>query len=454
MTIDDLFIDVSLASLLILIGQFLRSKLKIFQRFFMPASMIAGFMGLLLGSEVFNLLPFSSGIGSYAGILVILVFTVIGINGYTPALSGSNTAKTELSRIISFLLYKFIAFFIQLFIPVAFTLLVLVKLFPDLNSGFGLLLATGFYGGHGTAAAVGSTFEDLGWQSATDLGMTFATIGILTGIFGGLALIKYAARKGYTAYIKDFKYVSGDLRTGLIAPENRKPLGNETISSVSLDTLAFHVSLVVGLAGLGYLINRWIGAHLLSGIPSFTIAFATALLFFFIFRKRGVYRYIDKKINLNIAGTATDYLVFFGVASIKITVVIDYAMPLLLMSLVGFLLVFFTVFPLGFLMNRYSWFERAIFVYGYSTGVFAIGFVLLRIVDPNNRSKTIEDSAVTPFTSFFEIIAWSVAPALLIAGKGWWVVIIPLALTITTFIVAIAMKLWWPKIPLNEREQV
>lgn len=454
MTIQDLFADAALASILILIGQLLRSKIRLFQHFFMPASMIAGFIGLLLGSEVLNILPFSNNIGSYAGILIIIVFTVIGINGYSPTKSETGTARTEINRISSFLLYKLIAFFIQFFIPIAFTFIVLIKLFPELNPGFGLLLPTGFYGGHGTAAAVGSTFEDLGWESATDLGMTVATIGILTGIFGGLALIKYASKKGYTAYIQDFKYISGDLRTGLISQANRKPLGNETISSVSLDTVAFHSALILGVGGLGYFINQWIGNNLISGIPSFTIAFITALIFFFIFRKSAVYDYIDKKINLNIAGTATDYLVFFGIASIKITVIIDYAIPLTLLILVGFILVFLTVFPLGFLMNRYSWFERSIFVYGYSTGVFAIGFVLLRIVDPNSRSKTLEDSAITPLTSFLEIIAWSAFPALLIAGKGWWIVWITLSLTIVTLIIAITTKLWWPKVPLNKRESL
>lgn len=454
MTIQDLFTDVALASILILIGQLLRSKIKLFQHFFMPASMIAGFIGLIFGPEVLDILPFSKSISSYAGILIIIVFTVIGINGYSPSQSEVGTAKTEINRISSFLLYKLVAFFIQFFVPIAFTLAVLLKFFPDLNPGFGLLLPTGFYGGHGTAAAVGSTFEDLGWESATDLGMTVATIGILTGIFGGLALIKYSAKRGYTSYIQDFKYVSGDLRTGLISKENRKPLGNETISSVSLDTLAFHSALILGIGGLGYFINQWINKNLLSGIPSFTIAFITALIFFFLFRKRSVYNYIDKKINLNIAGTATDYLVFFGIASIKITVIIDYALPLLLLISVGFILVFLTVFPLGYLMNRYSWFERSIFVYGYSTGVFAIGFVLLRIVDPNNRSKTLEDSAITPLTSFLEIIAWSAFPAMLIAGKGWWIVWITLALTIITFIIAIVTKLWWPKIPLNKRESL
>ena len=86
------------------------------------------------------------------------------------------------------------------------------KFAPEINNGFGLLLAAGFYGGHGTAAAVGTTFENLGWENATDLGMTAATGGILAGIFGGLIFIKWATRKGYTHYVKDFSEISEDLK--------------------------------------------------------------------------------------------------------------------------------------------------------------------------------------------------------------------------------------------------
>ena len=40
-----------------------------------------------------------------------------------------------------------------------------------------LLLAAGFSGGHGTAAAVGDTFSRLGFTDANDIAMTCATVG-------------------------------------------------------------------------------------------------------------------------------------------------------------------------------------------------------------------------------------------------------------------------------------
>ena len=55
-------------------------------------------------------------------------------------------------------------------------------LMPSISDGFSLLMPGGFIGGHGTAAAVGSTLDTLGWAEGTDIGLTFATIGILAAM--------------------------------------------------------------------------------------------------------------------------------------------------------------------------------------------------------------------------------------------------------------------------------
>lgn len=448
MTVHDFFIDFALASLLILVGQLLRSKLAIFQRFFIPASVLAGFMGLALGPNVLNILPFSDSIGSYAGLLIILVFTVVGLNGFEIEVGGEGS---QAKRIVGYQIFKVIAWAIQIFVPIVFTMLILKRFWPDLNDGFGLLMHSGFYGGHGTAAAVGQTFTDLGWPEASDIAITFATIGILTGVFGGIALINIAAKKGQTAYLRDFKYVGGDLRTGLISKENRSSLGEETISSVSLDTLAFHLSLILTIAGGSFLLNRWISDNLVSGIPDFTIAFLVALLFFIIMRKSSLYNYIDKDINTRMSGTATDYLVFFGIASVRLDVVAAYAGPIVLSMILGWILVLVTVYPLGKAYSINSWFERAIFVAGYSTGVFAIGFVLFRIVDPENISRTIEDTAMTPLTNIAEIAIWSAFPALLFSGQWMVAAGIALAILIGSAIATKVTGTWVLNVPDSER---
>lgn len=447
MTVYNFLSDFAIASLFILVGQFLRAKIKFFQEFFIPSSLIAGFMGLLLGKQFLNVLPFSEGASSYAGMLIIIVFTVVGLNGFD--IKKGEGAET-MRRVTSFNSYRFLAYFIQFALGIAATLLIIKFAMPDLSPGFGILMASGFTGGHGTAAAVGKTFADLGWAEAGDLGMTFATVGILTGVFGGLIFIKIATKKGWTAYVKDFKFIDNDLRTGLIAKDHRVSMGQETISSVSLDSLGFHVALIAMIAGGGYMLNsKVLAPYVIKGIPDFTVAYLLGLIFFLIFRKTNIYDYVDKNVNSRVSGTATDFLVFFGVAMINTKVIIEYALPLILLILVGMFCVFIGMVPLGYRMNSKSWFERSIFVYGYSTGVFAIGFVLLRIVDPENKSHTVDDTAMTPWLSFCEIFTWSSVPVALLNGQGWLVVGICSLICVVAVAINLVGKMWYKGSPVG-----
>ena len=42
----------SILSMLLLLGTFLRAKIKVFQKLFLPASVIGGALGLILGPEI------------------------------------------------------------------------------------------------------------------------------------------------------------------------------------------------------------------------------------------------------------------------------------------------------------------------------------------------------------------------------------------------------------------
>ena len=48
MTVNDFLLDFAIASLFIMVGQLIRAKVGLVQKFFVPASMIAGFIALAL----------------------------------------------------------------------------------------------------------------------------------------------------------------------------------------------------------------------------------------------------------------------------------------------------------------------------------------------------------------------------------------------------------------------
>ena len=83
------------------------------------------------------------------------------------------------------------------------------------------MFPVGCYGGHGTAAAIGDSFEQFHWGEARSLGMMTATVGIICGIIGGLFFIKRATRQKQTAFITDFNDLPNELRDGLVPADKR-----------------------------------------------------------------------------------------------------------------------------------------------------------------------------------------------------------------------------------------
>lgn len=446
-----LLVDVAFASIFILIGQFLRAKVKFFQNFFMPAGLIAGLIGLALGPSGANLVVFSSKMSSYAGLLIIFAFVGMGLKGFE--VGGFSKMKENMTRLGGFLCFREIGYILQYTFPVLFFIYVAPMIWPDLNPGFGFLLGAGWAGGPGTAAAVASTFQQYGWDEAMDLALTIATAGMLFGIFGGIILIKWAAKKGITNYIKDAKDLPEEMRTGLIPAGKRESIGEETISSISLDTLSFHIALMCIPAGLGYLLAQKIGSWYNFSLPTFTVCFLISVLFAFFIDKVGARTYVDQRILSNISGFAIDYLTFFGIASIKISVVIKYASPLLFIIVFGAFFITATLLWLAPKLNRWDWFERCMFAFGFLTGVYATAFILMRIVDPQMKSKTLEDTAIcAPLTSPTDILVVTFGPILLSTGQ-YWAFLGPAFVYLIGFsILAYTMGWWFPKLPLVRKD--
>lgn len=188
MSFWDVVLDFGLMSALILAGQLLRAKVKFLQELFIPASLLAGIIGLICGPYGLGIIPFSEGFGSYSGALIVMVFAALPLSQEK---SSGNKGGAGVMQMWGFQLITYLG---QHLWAMALGLLLFVPIFHA-HAGFGYMLPTGFVGGHGTAAAVGETFKNLGWEEAEALGMTSATVGILSGLIGGIILIKIATKK-------------------------------------------------------------------------------------------------------------------------------------------------------------------------------------------------------------------------------------------------------------------
>lgn len=314
-----------------------------------------------------------------------------------------------------------------------------------IHNGFGLMLAAGFIGGHGTAAAIGATFEQNGWEEATSLAMTSATIGIISSILIGILLIKRGSAKGQTSLLASFSELPDELRTGLIPPESRIKSETDTVSSISIDPYVFHLALVMIIALSGYYLSK-LGAVLIPSvvIPVFSLAFLAGLLLKQLLNITNTVKYVSKDVVERISGSATDILVAFGIGSISISAVVHYAVPLLMLFIFGLLYAYIFYRILSRKFFAHYWFEKGIFTWGWTTGTVAMGIALLRIVDSKSESKTLDDYALAyiPIAPV-EIVLITFAPLFVVNQQGWTFIL--LTLGISFLIILMAMKNKWIK---------
>lgn len=427
----NLLYDVACMSALIFISKIIRSKVKFIQKFYIPSSLIAGFLGLFLGKQFLNILPFSSEIGNYAGILISFVFGSMFIGSKTNV-----SFKSMFSSVGDCFLVNGAAEIAQFAFFTLLGVTILPLFFPGINSAFGLMLPAGFVGGHGTAAAIGGVLSENGWIDATSIGQTFATIGLLGGIIFGVILINIGARKGKTAVIKGVNDLPNEMLTGLVNKENRTIFGENTVNAMSIDTLSWHLTLISVAVGLAYLVNTLLKIIFPSiSFPVYGLALICSIFVQYILKIMKMDAYVDKKIITHIGSSATDYLVAFGVASINVTVVINYLVPIVLLSLIGFIFVITWFLVISPKCYRNYWFERGIYVFGLNTGVMATGVILLRITDPEFKTGVLEDFGFAwIFLSFMDMFLVSFSPIFVLNNSAVMYCVILLVISTTCII--------------------
>lgn len=433
----NVLVDFGAICALLLVGKLVRAKVGPVQRLLLPSSIIAGVLGLALGGNGLGVIPFSDQLNTYATILTAVVFGALPLTETFGLRGRVRGARVMWSYSVS-------SYLLQWGLGLLFAVAVL-GLFFDLPSGFGLLLAAGWAGGFGTASAVGTTLADSGWPEATSLGFTSATVGVIVCIVGGLILAKWGARTGRTAEAAQLGALPAEMRTGLVPdPGRREPLGHATVSPASLEPLALQFALVAVVTLGGYLISSGVESAFPSvEIPVFATAFVCGLLLRLALDRTPARGYLDGTTVKSISGAATDLLVAVGIAAIVPSIVVDYAVALVL------LLVFGTVYCV--LIFRYLtprlfsayWLERGLFTWGWSTASIATGLALLRIVDPKLRSGTVEEFGIA-YVGFAPVeIAMAIfAPIVVVAGFSG--AFIGVTVTAGIALLALTFALRWP----------
>ena len=145
--------------------------------------------------------------------------------------------------------------------------------------------ALGYVGGHGTAGLLATMLQNAGlgyWQDAQGVAITTATFGLVGGILLGMLLINISSRKGHTSILKKVSDIPQSYKIGYIKDESKQSsMGRETTLSASVDSLAFHLAIILMVCGLSYFVVDTVKTHNIFLLKEISI-WAYAIVFMFI----------------------------------------------------------------------------------------------------------------------------------------------------------------------------
>ena len=398
-TVGNLLYYVSIVGLLLVVATIIRLKIPFLRKAFIPASLIAGLIGLILSPNFLGVIPkdIITSMSRLPTHLIVPVFACMFLGRKKQPMKG-----TMAKDVMASVMWTWAASFMQFAIPCLLVALVFGPMM-GVSDQFGAIYEAGFAGGHGTASSMAKIFEEnlaTPWLDGGDLAQTTATIGLLAGIFGGIIIINLAVRKKWTKELTQPASLSEVQE--VFKEGERKATSYGTINSDVIEPFAFHLGIIGIAILLGRAIQFGLGKLVPFSLPLFPFCMIGGWILNAIIQRTSLADLLDRATFTRIQGMCLDILIVGAVASIKVPVVMAYLVPLLVTSaviIVTLVLWMFLVCP--HIFSR-DWFELAITHYGVKTGVAAVGYMLLRTADPEVKTEAGSMYALgTPFTSAF-----------------------------------------------------
>jgi glutamate:Na+ symporter, ESS family len=429
-----MFAFVLLAALL-LVGRYLKRRTLLFQRLYLPESVLAGVVGLLLGPQVLGALAaaisgessvLAGGVfpeairtvwGQCPKVLINIVFACLLLGESIPPI------KVIWRKAAPQVVFGMAIGFGQYVVGALATLLILIPVFgsPPIAAS---LIEVSFAGGHGTAGGMIALFEELQFPDGGDLALALATVSLISSIVIGTALTSWGRSKGYVASeptaAEQPKQIP-DLHLSEETPAQQQRR-ERLFQQFQMDMLTLNVGWVGLAIAVGWVIQTilvWIesitwgrsGLALLSYVPLFPLALIGGMIVQLLLERTQRTALLSRELVQNIAGIALDFVVASAIATMSLQAVGNNLGVFLTLAIVGigwvlFMFLFYAprIFPT-------FWFEKGIGDFGQSMGVTSTGILLMRIVDGDNHTGAFESFAYKQI--FFEpILGGGLATAL------------------------------------------
>ncbi len=377
-------------SFFLLVGMLLRAVFPLFRKYLIPSCIIGGTVGLICQST--GLID-ATGLKLDIGITQNFVYDVFNLTWIYVGLKMPTKQKSEVSEGRAILAYISASTSVSFFTLAAAMAITTILAMIGLNSApqtVGSLTMYGFIMGPGQAFTIGTI-----WDAATtfagmpDFGLATGAMGFAVAIIVGVFLVNIIARK------KKLEIVtcpSEEEECGFYDEcSDTAEAGRQTTSATSIDVLAWHIALGFATYALSFIICL----ILFIILPPALKIFVWTTFFLFgaliavgvriLLTKMGKGHLLCVGVTNRISGTLVDFLVCSTFISIQIGQVAQYMIPYLASVIVSTMVIAGLLWYYSRKMKEYGP-EYFAYVFGNLTGTVSTAFILLRLVDPENKS--------------------------------------------------------------------
>lgn len=383
-------------ALVLIIARFIKRGSTVLQKYFIPSSLVAGVGALILGPQVLGTInpDVTEYWAQFPKYLISVVFAGLFLGKFIP---GRKEIWRQAGPMIAF--GNTMAWG-QYVLGIILVLLFLTPVFGT-NALAASLIEISFAGGHGTAAGLAPTFEQLGWAEGTDIALGLATLSIITAVISGILFINLYHRKHNKSIGEDHW---AQQRQHMIRSGYNLIRFTEKVSTnpkaILINLVAFSAAIGIGwllLQGLitaeNWALSNSTDKRFFAYVPLFPLAMIGGLIVQLTLKRFKRQHFIQRRTAEVISAMALDLLIASAIATVSLNVIGNNLPVFITLGLAG---IIFIVCSFLFLAPRIfstNWFERGITDYGQAMGMTATGLLLNRMADPANKIKIRESFA-------------------------------------------------------------
>ena len=356
-----------------------------------PEALIAGSLGLLLApGGALPLLP-PAVIDLWEQLPLVLLTLVFGsLLVGKPLPKPAGLWRPLSAQVLLALSLAFGQFFVA-----GLTVLLVLQPLLHVSPVLACLIEVAFEGGHGSAAAMGPTYERLGVEGGTELGLAMATVGLLASTLVGGLVVVLARRLGWLE-VAPASPAAAEPGSAEAAPADRAPWAGLSMWLVNLALAGIAVAIGWVLLELLRMLAERVGggfAVVIDALPVFPLALIGSLLVRLALERSGQAGRVSTPMQARIGTVSADLLIVAATACLDLSLLARDWLPLAALALGGLAWNLAVVLLLGRRILPAPWFQRGIIEFGQATGVAASGLLLLSMADPHDSGD-----AITPFS--------------------------------------------------------